>query len=286
MRNIAGQFARLTVVLARNRPDLNRIKIHVPFPANWLGQRPIINYSIGWNKSIVSPASGRSQGKDCQRQSHWQKQERVSRHLRDRQRWAQQLHPVSAPQLRVLGRHRVGPGHCAEKSLHLPCGQEGNQNAATRLPDKGPDMWNPPRGQQGLARLETETLRANLELKLAFEHIEPFILLIMQVTGRTALRLERVLEDQRIARVRRDHFEGNAANTQAALFAKAIRASSDVQYGRQISRSRFAHLSSCSSRKARVEPSRQHNCPRRLSQMGSSGHSSLCLKAGPPGRRW
>jgi hypothetical protein len=98
--------------------------------------------------------------------------------LLDRQRWSQQLHAMSAPQRRILGRHRVRPGHFAEKSLHLSCGQERNQNAPARLADESPDVGHLARGQQRLARLEAETLCTNLKPKLAFEDIEPLILLI------------------------------------------------------------------------------------------------------------
>lgn len=44
--------------------------------------------------------------------------------LRDRQRWPQQLHPMCAPQFRILGWHGVGLGDFTEECFHVPSRQK------------------------------------------------------------------------------------------------------------------------------------------------------------------
>jgi hypothetical protein len=78
-----------------------------------------------------------------------------------------------------------------------------------------------------------ETFRSNLELELAFEDIELFILVVMQLTFRATLRQEGVLKDEEITWVLQCHLEGNGANAQSTQFAQM-----SIVLGRQCKRSR------------------------------------------------
>jgi hypothetical protein len=90
-------------------------------------------------------------------------------------------------------------------------------------------MGNLAWGQQRLTRVEEETLCSHLKLELAFEDIEPFILVVMQVASRATFRMEGVLKDEETVRVGHKHFEGNGANAQSALAAFAISTRCDSQ---------------------------------------------------------
>jgi len=68
-----------------------------------------------------------------------------------------------------LGGHRVALDDFAEEGSHFPSGQKRDQNPATCLTDKGPDMGNLAWRQQRVPRVEVETLRSHLELELTFE---------------------------------------------------------------------------------------------------------------------
>src|ERR1700694_2009914 len=136
---------------------------------------------------------------------------------------------MGTPYPRILGGHRVGLGHFAEEGFHFPSGQKRDQNSATRITGKCPDMGNLAWCQQRITRLEMYTFRSNLELELAFKDIEPFILFVMQMTCRATFHQEGVLKDEETTWVRRGHLEGNGANAQSALFAKAISTSCDSQ---------------------------------------------------------
>src|SRR5689334_3712944 len=124
---------------------------------------------------------------------------------------------MRAPYLRVLGRHRIGLRHFAEESLHFPGRQKLDQDAPAPLANKGPHVRNPARGQQRITSMEMEALRPHLELELALKNVEPFLLLVMQVTRRATLRQERILKDEHTVRVRRRHLKRNSTDAQAPL---------------------------------------------------------------------
>src|SRR5437763_6615768 len=97
------------------------------------------------------------------------------------------------------GGHSIGPGHFAEKGFHFSSGQERDENPAACFTNKGPKMRNRTWCQQRITWLEVETFQSYLALELAFEDIEPFILVEMQVTWLTTSRHEGVLKDEDIA---------------------------------------------------------------------------------------
>src|SRR5260370_17719148 len=90
-------------------------------------------------------------------------------------------------------------------------------------------MGNLARCQQRITRLEAKTLCPHLKLELAFEDIEPFILVIMQMACWTTFGQEGVLQDKRITWGRRTHLEGNGANPQPATLAFSISTSGENQ---------------------------------------------------------
>src|SRR5260370_3140554 len=148
------------------------------------------------------------------------------------------LHAISTPQSRILRRHRVGPGHLSEKGFHFPGRKKRDQNPPPPLSDKGPDMGNPAGRQQRLPWVELEPFCSHLEEKLPFEDVKPFLLLVMQVTGRATFGQEGVFQNTDIGCRRRGHLEGNGANAQAALFAKTIRTSGQKHHLWRVSLSR------------------------------------------------
>src|ERR1700730_11106990 len=85
------------------------------------------------------------------------------------QRRSHPLHPIVTPEYSQLLRgHRVGWSHFAEEGFHFPSREKRDENPATCLTDKGPDMGNLARCQQRITRLEAKTLCPHLELELAF----------------------------------------------------------------------------------------------------------------------
>src|SRR5437899_3366957 len=150
---------------------------------------------------------------------------------------------MSTPYSRFLRGHRVSTGHLAEEGFHFPCREKCDENPATCLTDKGPDMGNLTRCQQRITRLEAKTLCSHFELELAFEDIEPFILLIMQMARWTTFGLEGILQDKRITGGQRTHLEGNGANAQPTRLAFSISTSGEKQSRGPLSGSGFAHNS-------------------------------------------
>lgn len=69
------------------------------------------------------------------------------------------------------------------------------------------------------------------EDKLAFNAVEPFILIVVQVSCRTTFLVKRVLQDQEIAAVLSCHFESNDTDTKTTLFAIPIFTGSDEKDG-------------------------------------------------------
>src|SRR5579859_2329432 len=91
--------------------------------------------------------------------------------------------------------------------------------------------------------MEMEAVVADLEEELAFDGVEPFVLVVMHVARRAALRVERVLQDQETAAILRRHLEGDGANAESPLLAKAVGAGCDAQARRTARRTlqRVAH---------------------------------------------
>src|SRR5216683_5084713 len=148
---------------------------------------------------------------------------------------------MGTPYSRILRGHRVGLGHLAEEGFHFPSREKRDENPATCRTFKGPDMGNLARCQQRITRLEAKTLCPHLELELAFEDREPFILVIMQMACRTTFGQEGVLQEKRITWGRRTHLEGNGAHAQSAALAFAISTRYEKQSRGPLSGSGFAH---------------------------------------------
>jgi hypothetical protein len=64
----------------------------------------------------------------------------LERDLINREWWTHEFHPMGAPELRVLGWHRVRLGDRIEERFHLAGGRESNQEPAWRSADKRPSV--------------------------------------------------------------------------------------------------------------------------------------------------
>jgi hypothetical protein len=67
--------------------------------------------------------------------------------------------------------------------------------------------------------MEAEALLPDLHEELAFQRVEPFILVIMQVARGTAPGMERVLEDEEAVAILGANLERNGADAQSTVLA-------------------------------------------------------------------
>src|SRR5690349_17263978 len=142
------------------------------------------------------------------------------------------------PQLRILGRHRICLGHFTKERFHFACRQEGDQYPAPRFTDICPNVGHLAWCEERIAWLESHPLLPNLDQKLAFQHVEPLVLVIMEVSGRAAFRVECVLKDEETAVVVRDNLESNRADTKSPMLTISVVASRDPKRGRSARRRR------------------------------------------------
>jgi hypothetical protein len=70
--------------------------------------------------------------------------------------------------------------------------------------------------------VEAPTFVTNLDEKLTFEHVEPLILVVMQVPRWAAPSVKCVFEDQEAATIVWDHLEGNGAYAQSPVLTKSV----------------------------------------------------------------
>src|SRR5512143_579568 len=98
------------------------------------------------------------------------------------------------PESRILGRHGIGLRDFAKERLHLARGVESNQDAAGA--SAGPHVGNPARSQQRIPSAKREPFHANFKDEFAILHLEPLILIVVEVTRWSALLTESVLDDQ------------------------------------------------------------------------------------------
>lgn len=77
--------------------------------------------------------------------------------------------------------------------------------------------------------MEREPLVPDLHLKITGDDVEPLILLVMEVTRRATLRVERVLQDKETLAALPAHLELDRADAQPARLAEAIRARQNTQ---------------------------------------------------------
>ena len=57
-------------------------------------------------------------------------------------------------------------------------------------------MWHAARAKDRIAKHQREALAADVEVELAFEHLEPLVLIMVEVTRRTAFLMKCTLDDE------------------------------------------------------------------------------------------
>lgn len=142
---------------------------------------------------------------------------------------------MGAPQCRILRRHDVGPRGLAEEGLYPAGRREGDQDPPTSVADEGPDVRHTARPQKGISRPQDVPLVPHLDDELALESVEPLVLLEVQMPGRTAPGVERVLEHEQSA-VRRDHLEVDRADAEPPGLTGTVRARRHEECGRRAGR--------------------------------------------------
>jgi hypothetical protein len=85
------------------------------------------------------------------------------------------------------------------------------------------------RRKQRIAGFESEPFLSYLDNELAFNGVEPLVLIVMQVPRGAALFPERVLEDEQAVAVVRAHLEVNGADAQPPMLAESIFACPDSE---------------------------------------------------------
>ena len=142
--------------------------------------------------------------------------------LLDRERRTEQLHVVVTEESGVL-KGSVGGGDLREERLHLTCGGEGDDQLAGAVADAGPDVRDIAGGDDRVAGVEVEALAANLGDEFAFEDVEGFVLMGMDVKGWAAALMHVMLDHEEIAvAVLGEDFEGHGTVAHGVHLAGAV----------------------------------------------------------------
>jgi hypothetical protein len=91
-------------------------------------------------------------------------------------------------------------------------------------------MGYPAWRKQRVARSESEPFLSNLNDELAFNGVEPLVLVVMQVPSRTTLCVERVFENEETTMVLRGHLEVNGADAKSPMLTKSVFACCNLDY--------------------------------------------------------
>jgi hypothetical protein len=86
--------------------------------------------------------------------------------------------------------------------------------------------------------LEAQAFLTDLDKKLAFDYVEPLVLVIMEVSGRAAFGVEGVLENEETAAVMWDNLESNRAHAKSPMLTESVLTSGDPKRGGGIGRRR------------------------------------------------
>jgi hypothetical protein len=84
-------------------------------------------------------------------------------------------------------------------------------------------MGNLPRPKDGVSRFQTMPLSADLHQILTFNHIEPLVLIVVQMPRRAALLLVAMLHDEETAlAILSGHFEGRRTGGNGTTLTKPV----------------------------------------------------------------
>ena len=115
------------------------------------------------------------------------------RRLPQRERRANDFHFACA--VKLLVRREVGDlCRLLKECLHFASRLEANEYLPWHFADVRPDVGNPPRRQKRIAGSQPYPLLSDFEDILAVHHIEPFLLIVMEMTWRTAFTQTDLLE--------------------------------------------------------------------------------------------
>jgi hypothetical protein len=142
--------------------------------------------------------------------------------LLDRERRTEQLHVVVTEESGVL-KESVGGGDLREERLHLAGGREGDDQLAVAVADARPDVRDVAGGDDRVAMVEVEALATNLGDEFAFEDVEGFVLVRMDVKGWAAALMHVMLDHEEIAvAVLGEDFEGHGTVAHGVHLAGAV----------------------------------------------------------------
>lgn len=129
---------------------------------------------------------------------------------------------------RGILKRSAGGGDLSEERLHLTCGGEGDDHLAGAVADAGPDVREVAGGADGVAGVEVEALASDLGDELAFEDVEGFVLVGVDVEGWAAAFGHVVLNHEEVAlAVVGEYFEGHGAVAHGVHLAGAVRVGED-----------------------------------------------------------
>jgi hypothetical protein len=99
----------------------------------------------------------------------------------------------------ILRDHGVGFADATEEGFHLACGGEGDEQLSGAAAGEGPGVRQISGGEDGVAGVEGAAFGADFDEELAFEGVEPLVLMGMDVAGWAALLVVGVLDDEEFA---------------------------------------------------------------------------------------
>src|SRR5438552_1711988 len=121
---------------------------------------------------------------------------------------------MSAKEGCILG-DILGVGYLPKEGLHFPSRSKSDQHSTWIFTHIGPGMRYLSWRQDGIASLQPHLFLSQLNENFAFDHIEPLVLIMMQVPGRTALSQVAVFDHEQPAfGILRGNFEFDRSKTE------------------------------------------------------------------------
>ena len=111
----------------------------------------------------------------------------------------------------------------------FPAGMNAISMRPDACADVRPHVRHLARRQQRVAGTQQGPLLPHLHQEVAFDGIEPFILVVMQMARRATFGVERILKDEQTTGILRANLERDPADAKAARFPKSISACRNAQ---------------------------------------------------------
>jgi hypothetical protein len=143
--------------------------------------------------------------------------------LLDSEGRAEQLHVELVEEGGVLCDHGVGFADLTEEGFHLACGRERDEQLSRAVADEGPGVGHVSGAEDGVAGVEGQALVTDLREELAFENVEPLVLMRVHVAGWAAFCTVGVFDDEEFAvSVLCENFEGDGGDAEVVDFLEAV----------------------------------------------------------------